>query len=170
MRFTSILAGLGVLENGAMAVQARSGSSFRFFRPAASEHALNDEAMRALAKVGLDDRASRRAGSLSHGEKRQLEIAIALATNAGLLLLDEPTAALDVSLQSRIIALLQELRASMGLSFLLITHNMSIVDDVADEVNAVLAGLDADDKDYARLQGWLEDLSVVKGGGVPGKF
>ncbi len=50
------------------------------------------------------------------------------------------------------------------------TANKSNVDAVADEVNAALAGLDADDKDYARLQGWLEDLSVVKGGGVPGKF
>jgi hypothetical protein len=50
------------------------------------------------------------------------------------------------------------------------TANKTNVDDVADEVNAVLAGLEADDKDYARLQGWLEDLSVVKGGGVPGKF
>jgi hypothetical protein len=50
------------------------------------------------------------------------------------------------------------------------TANKSNVDAVADEVNAALAGLDADDKDHARLQGWLEDLSVVKGGGVPGKF
>ncbi len=50
------------------------------------------------------------------------------------------------------------------------TANKTNVDAVADEVNAALAGLDADDKDYARLQGWLEDLSVVKGGGVPGKF
>jgi hypothetical protein len=50
------------------------------------------------------------------------------------------------------------------------TANKSNVDDVADEVNAALATLDADDKDHARLQGWLEDLSVVKGGGVPGKF
>jgi hypothetical protein len=48
--------------------------------------------------------------------------------------------------------------------------NKSNVDDVADEVNGALATLDADDKDYARLQGWLEDLSIVKGGGVPGKF
>jgi hypothetical protein len=50
------------------------------------------------------------------------------------------------------------------------TANKANVDVVADEVNAALSGLDADDKDYARLQGWLEDLSVVKGGGVPGKF
>lgn len=50
------------------------------------------------------------------------------------------------------------------------TANKSNVDAIADEVNAALAGLDPDDKDYARLQGWLEDLSVVKGGGVPGKF
>ena len=50
------------------------------------------------------------------------------------------------------------------------TANKTNVDAVADEVNAALAGLDADDKDYGRLKGWLEDLSVVKGGGVPGKF
>lgn len=50
------------------------------------------------------------------------------------------------------------------------TANKSNVDDVADEVNAALSTLDPDDKDHARLQGWLEDLSVVKGGGVPGKF
>ena len=50
------------------------------------------------------------------------------------------------------------------------TANKSNVDAVADEVNAALATLDADDKDYGRLQGWLEDLAVVKGGGVPGKF
>jgi hypothetical protein len=50
------------------------------------------------------------------------------------------------------------------------TANKSNVDAVADEVNAALAGLDPDDRDHARLQGWLEDLSLVKGGGVPGKF
>jgi hypothetical protein len=50
------------------------------------------------------------------------------------------------------------------------TANKSNVDEIADEVNAALAGLDADDKDHARLQGWLEDLSTVKGGGNPGKF
>ena len=51
-----------------------------------------------------------------------------------------------------------------------LTANKANVDEVADEVNAALATLDADDKDHARLQGWLEDLSTVKGGGVPGKF
>jgi hypothetical protein len=50
------------------------------------------------------------------------------------------------------------------------TANKSNVDDVADQVNAALATLDPDDKDHTRLQGWLEDLSVVKNGGVPGKF
>lgn len=50
------------------------------------------------------------------------------------------------------------------------TANKSNVDAVTDEVTAALATLDADDKDYARVQGWLEDLAVVKGGGVPGKF
>ena len=78
-QITSILSGFSVLENAALAVQARSGSSFRFLRAAATEKALNAEAMDALARVGLADRAHRRAGDLSHGEKRQLEIAMCLA-------------------------------------------------------------------------------------------
>lgn len=50
------------------------------------------------------------------------------------------------------------------------TSNKSNVDAITEEVTAALATLDADDKDYARVQGWLEDLAMVKGGGVPGKF
>jgi len=91
-QITSIIAGFSVLENVALAVQAKSGSSFRFFRAAASEEALNGAARDALAEVGLADRAAIIAGALSHGEKRALEIAIALATQPRLLLLDEPLA------------------------------------------------------------------------------
>ena len=79
-QITSIIAGFSVLENVALAAQGQSGSSFRFFRAAAGETALNENARAALAEVGLADRASIIAGALSHGEKRALEIAIALAT------------------------------------------------------------------------------------------
>ncbi len=119
-------------------VSARSGSSFRFFRPAASEHALNDEAMRALAKVGLDDRASRRAGSLSHGEKRQLEIAIALATNAGLLLLDEPLAGTGKEESAVLVELMRSLKETH--TIVLIEHDMEAVFTLADRVSVLVYG------------------------------
>nr|WP_255699730.1 ABC transporter ATP-binding protein [Jiella avicenniae] len=137
-QITSILDGFTVLENAAMAVQARSGSSFRFLRPASKEAALNDEAMAALARVKLDDRAHRRAGSLSHGEKRQLEIAIALATGAKLLLLDEPLAGTGHEESAVLVALMQELKQSH--TIVLIEHDMDAVFALADRVSVLVYG------------------------------
>src|ERR1051325_9535638 len=78
-QITSILPRFSVLENVALAVQARRGTSFRFFGNAAQEEELNAPALAALAQVGLAERAHSVAGELSHGEKRALELAIALA-------------------------------------------------------------------------------------------
>src|SRR5262249_61694327 len=89
-QITSILPGFSALENVALAVQARAGTSFSFFGRAACEEALNTPARHALAQVGLAERADIAAGALSHGEKRALELAIALAGEAKLLRLDEP--------------------------------------------------------------------------------
>ncbi|MEP0510633.1 MULTISPECIES: ABC transporter ATP-binding protein [Aurantimonas] len=137
-QITSILDGFTVLENAAMAVQARSGSSFRFFASAARETALNDAAMAALARVGLDDRAQRRAGSLSHGEKRQLEIAIALATGARLLLLDEPLAGTGHEESAVLVALMAELKTTH--TIVLIEHDMDAVFALADRVSVLVYG------------------------------
>ncbi|MCD1643503.1 ABC transporter ATP-binding protein [Aurantimonas coralicida] len=137
-QITSILDGFTVLENAAMAVQARSGSSFRFFASAARESALNDAAMVALARVGLDDRAHRRAGSLSHGEKRQLEIAIALATGARLLLLDEPLAGTGHEESAVLVALMAELKTTH--TIVLIEHDMDAVFALADRVSVLVYG------------------------------
>ncbi|MCB8835898.1 ABC transporter ATP-binding protein [Aurantimonas sp. VKM B-3413] len=137
-QITSILEGFSVLENTALAVQARSGSSFRFFAPAASEAALNDQAMAALARVGLDDRAERRAGSLSHGEKRQLEIAIALATGARLLLLDEPLAGTGHEESTLLVELMRALKATH--TIVLIEHDMDAVFALADRVSVLVSG------------------------------
>ncbi|UIJ73568.1 ABC transporter ATP-binding protein [Aurantimonas sp. HBX-1] len=137
-QITSILDGFSVIENAASAVQARSGSSFRFFRSAAREVDLNEAAMAALARVGLADRADRRAGSLSHGEKRQLEIAIALATGARLLLLDEPLAGTGHEESTVLVSLMQELKATH--TIVLVEHDMEAVFALADRVSVLVYG------------------------------
>ena len=137
-QITSVLEGFTALENAALAVQARTGSSFRFFRPAATEAALNDAGRAALAAVGLDDRADRRADTLSHGEKRQLEIAVALATGARTLLLDEPLAGTGPEESALLIALLQRLRTTH--TIVLVEHDMAAVFALADRVSVLVYG------------------------------
>jgi branched-chain amino acid transport system ATP-binding protein len=137
-QITSIIAGFSVLENVALAVQAKSGSSFRFFRAAASEEALNDAARHALHEVGLADRAAIMAGALSHGEKRALEIAIALATQPRLLLLDEPLAGAGPEETERLITLLRRLKKRYAI--LLVEHDMQAVFALADRISVLAEG------------------------------
>ncbi|MGI6247672.1 MAG: ABC transporter ATP-binding protein [Pseudochelatococcus sp.] len=137
-QITTLLDGFTVLENVAMAVQARSGSSFRFLAPVARERGLNDEAMSILARLGLDDRATRRAGSLSHGEKRQLEIAVALATRARMLLLDEPLAGTSHEESARLVDLMRTLKRTHTL--VLIEHDMDAVFSLADRISVLVYG------------------------------
>jgi branched-chain amino acid transport system ATP-binding protein len=137
-QITSILPNFTVLENVAVAAQANDGHSFRFLAPAASESGLNDAAMAALETVGLGRRATVRAGTLSHGEKRQLEIAIALATRPKLLLLDEPMAGTGHEESERLIETLRALRGS--LTILLVEHDMTAVFALADRISVLVYG------------------------------
>lgn len=137
-QITSILPGFSVLENVALAVQARSGSSFRFFRAAAGQRRLNDAAMAHLAEVDLEADAQRRAADLSHGKQRQLELAIALATDPRILLLDEPLAGTGGSEAARLVALMQRLKARH--SILLIEHDMRAVFALADRIAVMVYG------------------------------
>jgi branched-chain amino acid transport system ATP-binding protein len=137
-QITSVLPGFTALENAALAVQARSGSSFRFFRPAAAEVALNREAMAALEEVGLTDRAGVPAGQLSHGERRQLELAVALAMRPRLLLLDEPLAGAGPEESERLIAILRQLKGDY--TILLVEHDMQAVFALADRISVLVYG------------------------------
>ncbi|MDB5505167.1 MAG: transporter ATP-binding protein [Tardiphaga sp.] len=137
-QITSILPRFSALENVALAVQARSGSSFSFFGNAAAEPELNDIAMALLARFGLASRADVPAGQMSHGEKRQLEIAIALAAKPKLLLLDEPLAGTSHDESQRLINTLQELRRELPI--VLIEHDMDAVFALADRVSVLVYG------------------------------
>ncbi len=137
-QITSIIAGFSVLENVALAAQGQNGSSFRFFRAAAAEAALNATARAALAEVGLADRASIIAGALSHGEKRALEIAIALATRPKLLLLDEPLAGAGPEETEKLITLLRGLKSRYAV--LLVEHDMQAVFALADRISVLAEG------------------------------
>ncbi|RAI58798.1 ABC transporter ATP-binding protein [Roseicella frigidaeris] len=137
-QITSVLPGFSALENVALAVQGRSGSSFRFLRPAAAEAMLNEAAMAALAQTGLAGRAAVPAAALSHGERRQLELAIALAMQPRLLLLDEPLAGTGPEEAERLVALLQGLRGRYAI--LLVEHDMAAVFALADRVSVLVQG------------------------------
>jgi branched-chain amino acid transport system ATP-binding protein len=137
-QITSILPRFSALENVAIAAQAQQGSSFSFFGNAAAEPALNDTAMALLQRFGLAARAYVPAGQMSHGEKRQLEIAIALAAKPKLLLLDEPLAGTSHDESQRLIATLQELRRELPI--VLIEHDMDAVFALADRVSVLVYG------------------------------
>jgi branched-chain amino acid transport system ATP-binding protein len=137
-QISSILPGFPVLENVALAVQAREGSSLRFFGRAADETALNAPAMTALEQTGIADRAHVRAGELSHGEKRALELAIALAMKPTLLLLDEPMAGIGREETERQVELLLRLKGQ--LTMILVEHDMAAVFALADRISVLIRG------------------------------
>jgi branched-chain amino acid transport system ATP-binding protein len=137
-QITSILPGFSALENVALAVQARSGSSFRFLGNASQEKALNGPAMDCLQQVGLAARAYVPAGLLSHGEKRQLELAIGIATEPKLLLLDEPLAGTRHDESQRVVETLRRLKNH--LTIVLIEHDMEAVFSLADRVSVLVYG------------------------------
>ncbi|MGR3322623.1 MAG: ABC transporter ATP-binding protein [Pseudooceanicola sp.] len=137
-QITCVLPGFTALENVAVAVQARSGSSFRFFGNVAKEEALNDAALRALEEAGLGDRAHVRASSLSHGEHRRLELAIALATEPKVLLLDEPLAGVGGEDADAFIDRLKRFKGRF--TIVLIEHDMEAVFALADRVSVLVYG------------------------------
>ena len=137
-QITSLFADFTALDNVALAVQAHRGHSFRFWRSARHQDELRKPALAALGRVGLVERAGHRVDKLSHGEHRQLEIAMALATEPRLLLLDEPMAGMGPDESARMVQLLRALKGSV--TVLLIEHDMEAVFALADRLSVLVYG------------------------------
>ncbi len=137
-QITSLLLDFTAADNVALAAQAHQGHSFRFFADARKEKGLRDAAQAALRRVGLADRANVLVSRLSHGEQRELELAVALATKPQLLLLDEPMAGLGVTESARMVKLLQELRKEV--TIVLVEHDMEAVFALADRITVLVYG------------------------------
>ncbi len=137
-QITSVLRAFTALDNVALAVQAHDGHSFRFWREARGDPRLGVPARAVLEEVGLASRAGALAGRLSHGEQRQLEIALALATRPRLLLLDEPTAGMGREESDRMVELLRRLKGRE--TILLVEHDMDVVFALADRITVLVYG------------------------------
>jgi branched-chain amino acid transport system ATP-binding protein len=137
-QITSIFRDFSALDNVALAVQAHAGHSFRFWRPARAEARLREPARAILEQVGLAARADVPAGTLAHGEQRQLEIAMALATRPRLLLLDEPVAGMGLDESQRMVQLLRALRGRH--TIVLVEHDMDVVWALADRISVLVYG------------------------------
>jgi len=137
-QITSVYPEFSALDNVALAVQAHAGHSFRFWREARSDPALIEPARRMLDDVGLSERTNVLAANLAHGEQRQLEVAMALATRPRLLLLDEPMAGMGIEESQRMIAFLATLKRRQ--TIVLVEHDMDAVFRLADRIAVLVYG------------------------------
>ena len=137
-QITSVFLDMSVVDNVALAVQGHKGHSFRFWRPAGKDPELVEPAMETLRQVGLEGRALSPASDMSHGERRQLEIAMALATGPDLLLLDEPMAGMGPEESAAMVETLKGLKGEK--TMLLVEHDMDAVFALADRVTVLVYG------------------------------
>jgi branched-chain amino acid transport system ATP-binding protein len=140
-QITNIFPRLTVLDNVTIAVQARTrdwGTSFRFWKPFSVDAAIIAEAHELLAQVALADLAGRRAAQLSHGQQRCLEVALVLATQPKLLLLDEPMAGMGPDESARMVELIEQLAKKV--TILLVEHDMQAVFRLADRLSVLVGG------------------------------
>jgi len=137
-QITSVFRDFTALENVALSIQAHDGHSFRFWKRASTDIDLTGPAQKILDDVGLGDKALSLAGNLAHGQQRQLEIAMALATSPKMLLLDEPTAGMGTEESENMRQFLRNLKSDY--SMLLIEHDMDTVFSLADRVTVLVYG------------------------------
>nr|VFJ92253.1 MAG: branched-chain amino acid transport system ATP-binding protein [Candidatus Kentron sp. H]VFK00830.1 MAG: branched-chain amino acid transport system ATP-binding protein [Candidatus Kentron sp. H]VFK04858.1 MAG: branched-chain amino acid transport system ATP-binding protein [Candidatus Kentron sp. H] len=137
-QITSVFDDMTLRENVALAVQAHEGHSFRFWGRADRDRGLREKALRTLERIGLAQRADDPVAGLSHGERRALEIALTLATDPRLLLLDEPMAGMGSEESAAMVDLIRELKAEK--TILLVEHDMDAVFALADRLSVLAYG------------------------------
>lgn len=137
-QITSVFMPMTLLENTMLAVQASSGHSFKFWRPVKNDRQQVEAAMQCLTEVGLEHRAEQLAARVSHGEQRQLEVAMALACKPKLLLLDEPMAGMGLAETARMLAIFNRLKGDK--TMLLVEHDMTAVFSLADTLSVLVNG------------------------------
>jgi branched-chain amino acid transport system ATP-binding protein len=137
-QITRLFKTMTCLDNIALALQAQSGHSFSFWKPAAQDRALSQEAHHILSDIGLEHRHLDLAQTLSHAEQRILELGLALATNPKVILLDEPMAGTGAQESERIIALIERLNTTAAI--LLIEHDMDTVFRLAHRLSVLVSG------------------------------
>lgn len=130
---------LTVFENVQLAVQRELGTSYNMFRPAASLQNVRERVSNILEKVGLTERADAVVANLSYGEQRQVEVALALATDPKILLLDEPTAGMSVTETRRMIEMIKNLPEDLTL--MIVEHDMDVVFAIADYITVLHLGM-----------------------------
>ncbi|MEO8855464.1 MAG: ABC transporter ATP-binding protein [Burkholderiaceae bacterium] len=137
-QITSVFPEFTVLENVALAMQGHCGHSFGFWRPVLRQPALVDPALRAIEQVGLGHRTHALVSELAHGDRRQLELAMVLAAEPKLLLLDEPMAGMSHQESGKVVELLQGLKRRY--TILLVEHDMDAVFALADRISVLVYG------------------------------
>ena len=137
-QITSVFPELTVLDNICLVLQSMRGHAHSIIRMASSDYSEQNEAKEILSRVGLNDKAESLTGNLAHGQKRQVEIAMSLATKPKLLLLDEPMAGMGTEESIQIMDLLNVLRKSV--TMLLVEHDMDVVFSLADKVSVMVYG------------------------------
>lgn len=137
-QITSVFQNMTLLENVALAVQAQDGHSFRFWRPASDDASLNERAAKYLDSVGLSAKVNVLSREVSHGEHRQLEIAMALATEPSMLLLDEPMAGMGTEETTQMVEILKRFKGDK--TMLLVEHDMDAVFALADRISVLVYG------------------------------
>ena len=137
-QITSLIHSMSVIENLQLAIQAKQGHSFKFWKPYADNKDVRTAAYEYAARVDLGSRAEIQVANLSHGEQRRLEVAMALASDARLLLLDEPLAGLGPEEASDMISLLEKLKGQQ--TIILIEHDMDAVFTLADRISVMVYG------------------------------
>ena len=137
-QITSIFPEFSALENVTLVLQSQQGHSFRFWKVARNDFELRSKAKEYLKQVGLDQESEIPAYALAHGQQRQLELAMALALEPKLLLLDEPMAGMGPEESLKVVELLQQLKGKI--TMLLIEHDMDAVFSVADRVSVLVYG------------------------------